>query len=167
MFIVLVWGSLAILCRKPITSGRVQLSKSSSLSLSKVVVISYSHTCLGVSKFIGVSCSRVEVLASPLMGPLMWWVLKVFRSSTTCMVEIVVCVGRLLILPSSSFYLAHLSLSLANILIFSLIFTWMTFIGVVFLSLRGEVLILSISTSWVMLSTFQERPCMYDYCTWS
>src|SRR3954470_176187 len=28
---VLVWGSLDILCRKPITSGRVQLSKSRSL----------------------------------------------------------------------------------------------------------------------------------------
>src|SRR4051812_41388872 len=53
--------------------------------------------------------------------------------------------------------LAHLSLSLPNILMFSLIYTWMAFIGVVFLSSGGEVLILSISTSWAMLSTFQER----------
>src|SRR3954470_9722623 len=68
------------------------------------------------------------------------------------------CVGRLLILSSSSFSQAHLSLSLANILMFSLICTWIAFIGVVFLSSRGEVLILSISTSWAMLSTFKERP---------
>src|SRR3954470_16692940 len=40
---------------------------------------------------------------------------------------------------------------------FSLICTWITFIGVVFLSSEGEVLILSISTSWAMLSTFEER----------
>src|SRR3954470_22267654 len=39
---VLVWGSLDILCRKPITSGRVQLSKSRSLLSIKVVVISSS-----------------------------------------------------------------------------------------------------------------------------
>src|SRR3954470_18169035 len=62
----------------------------------------------------------------------------------------------LLILSSSSFYLAHLSLSFPNILMFSLICTWIAFIGVVFLSLGGEVLILSISTSWSMLSTFEE-----------
>src|SRR3954469_24431701 len=66
-------------------------------------------------------------------------------------------VGRLLILSSYSLSLAHLSLSLANILMFSLIFTWIAFIGVVFLSSGGEVLILSISTSWAMLSTFRER----------
>ena len=40
---------------------------------------------------------------------------------------------------------------------FSLICTWIAFIGVVFLSSGGEVLILSISTSWAMLSTFEER----------
>src|SRR4051812_34535236 len=34
---VLVWGSLDILCRKPITSGREQLSKSMSLLSSKAV----------------------------------------------------------------------------------------------------------------------------------
>src|SRR3954468_24800022 len=33
----------------------------------------------------------------------------------------------------------------------------MAFIGVVFLSSGGEVLIFSISTSWAMLSTFEER----------
>src|SRR3954465_7900054 len=37
---VLVWGSLDISCRKPITLGKVQLSKSRSL-LSKEVVISF------------------------------------------------------------------------------------------------------------------------------
>src|ERR1043165_3799655 len=36
---VLVWGSLDILCRKPITSGKVQLSKSRSLLSMKEVVI--------------------------------------------------------------------------------------------------------------------------------
>src|SRR3954465_4964771 len=41
---VLVWGSLDILCRKPITSGRVQLSKSRSLVSIKVVVISFRLT---------------------------------------------------------------------------------------------------------------------------
>src|SRR3954469_20196688 len=67
-------------------------------------------------------------------------------------------VGRKdLTLSSSSFSLAHLSLSLPNILMFSLICTWIAFIGVVFLSSGGEVLILSISTSWAMLSTFEER----------
>src|SRR4051812_6077281 len=39
---VLVWGSLDILCRKPVNSDRVQLSKSRSLLLSQVVVISSS-----------------------------------------------------------------------------------------------------------------------------
>src|SRR3954470_21696377 len=58
---------------------------------------------------------------------------------------------------SSSFSLAHLSFSFPNILMFSLIWTWMSFIGVVFLSSGGEVLIFSISTSWAMLSTFEER----------
>src|ERR1041384_7235178 len=36
MFSVLVWGSLAILCRKPITSGRVHESKSSSLNKNSI-----------------------------------------------------------------------------------------------------------------------------------
>ena len=54
---------------------------------------------------------------------------------------------KLEILSSSSFYLAHPSLSLASILMFSIIWTWIAFMGVVFLSCRGEVLILSISTS--------------------
>src|SRR4051812_14660321 len=40
---------------------------------------------------------------------------------------------------------------------FSLIWTWIAFIGVVFLSSGGEVLIFSISRSWAMLSTFEER----------
>src|SRR3954468_20107515 len=67
-------------------------------------------------------------------------------------------VGRkVLILSSSSFSLAHLSFSFPNILMFSLIWTWIAFIGVVFLSSGGEVLIFSISTSWDMLSTFEER----------
>src|ERR1041384_3389070 len=56
---VLVWGSLDILCRKPITSGKVQLSKSKSL-LSKEVVISFKLTCLKASMFIEVSSSMVE-----------------------------------------------------------------------------------------------------------
>src|SRR3954468_9193788 len=43
---VLVWGSLDILCRKPITSGKVQLSKSRSLLSIKYVVISFKLTCL-------------------------------------------------------------------------------------------------------------------------
>src|SRR3954463_7338004 len=43
---VLVWGSLDILCRKPITSGMVQLSKSRSLLYIKEVVISYSSFIL-------------------------------------------------------------------------------------------------------------------------
>src|SRR3954464_16045645 len=43
---VLVWGSLDILCRKPITSGKVQLSKSRSLLSIKEVVISFRLTCL-------------------------------------------------------------------------------------------------------------------------
>src|ERR1043165_3299835 len=38
---VLVWGSLDILCRKPITSGKVQLSKSRSLISIREVVISF------------------------------------------------------------------------------------------------------------------------------
>src|SRR3954465_14109583 len=156
---VLVWGSLDILCSKLITSERVQLSKSISL-LSKVVVVSSSLTCLKPSMFIGVSSSSVEVLASPLIGPMgpgVHWVLIVWVSSTIWIVATVWCVGRLLILSSSSFALAHLSLSLAIILIFSLICTWIPFIGVNFLSSRGEVLILSNSTSWAKLSTFDER----------
>src|SRR3954463_1616957 len=43
---VLMWGSLDILCRKPITSGRVQLSKSRSLTSIKEVVISSSSFIL-------------------------------------------------------------------------------------------------------------------------
>src|SRR3954471_4352803 len=43
---VLVWGSLDILCRKPITSGKVQLSKSRSLLYIKEVVISSSSFIL-------------------------------------------------------------------------------------------------------------------------
>src|SRR3954469_815488 len=66
---VLVWGPLDILCRKPITSGRVQLSKSRSLLSIKEVVISLSLTCLKPSMFIEVSSSMVEVVASPLIGP--------------------------------------------------------------------------------------------------
>src|SRR4051812_31171018 len=48
-FSVLVWGSLDILCRKPITSRRVQLSKSRSLLSLKVVVMSFTLTCLKYS----------------------------------------------------------------------------------------------------------------------
>src|SRR3954471_2608192 len=66
---VLVWGSLGILCRKPITSGKVQLSKSRSLLSIKEAVISFRLTCLKASMFIEVSSSKVEVVASPLMGP--------------------------------------------------------------------------------------------------
>src|ERR1041385_6676665 len=150
MLSVLVWGSLAILCKKLITSKRLQLSKSRSLPLIKVVVISSKLIGLVVSRVIGTSCSTVEVLASPLIGPMglgMCLVLKNLRSSTTCIVETVICVGRIVIISSSYFSLAHLSLSLASILIFSLIWTWIAFMGVVFLSSRGEVLILSNSTS--------------------
>src|SRR4051812_31352122 len=109
--------------------------------------------------FIGVSSSMVEVIASPLIGPMglgVCWVLRVCVSSTTRIVAMVWCVGRLLILSSSSFSLSHLSLSLAIILIFSLICIWIELIGVVFLSSRGEVLILSIATSRAMLSTLKE-----------
>src|SRR3954469_9748104 len=66
---VLVWGSLDILCRKPITSGSVQLSKSRSLPSIKAVVMSLSLTCLKASMFIEFSSSMVEVVASPLIGP--------------------------------------------------------------------------------------------------
>src|SRR3954470_21526778 len=66
---VLVWGSLDILCRKPITSGKVQLSKSRSLLSIKEVVKSFRLTCLKASMFIEVSSSMVEVVASPLIGP--------------------------------------------------------------------------------------------------
>src|SRR3954471_20218876 len=48
MFSVLLWGSLAILCRKPITSGRVQLSKSRSLPLIQVVVSSSTFDLLSI-----------------------------------------------------------------------------------------------------------------------
>src|SRR3954463_6783781 len=66
---VLVWGSLDILCRKPITSGKVQFSKSRSLLSIKEVVISFKLTNLKASMFIEVSSSMVEVVASPLIGP--------------------------------------------------------------------------------------------------
>src|SRR3954471_22125445 len=66
---VLVWGSLDILCRKPITSGKVQLSMYWSLLSIKEVVISFRLTCLKASMFIDVSSSMVEVVASPLTGP--------------------------------------------------------------------------------------------------
>src|SRR3954470_22628067 len=156
---VLVWGSLDILCNKLITSERVQLSKSISL-LSKVVVVSSKLTCLKPSMFIGVSYSTVEVLASPLIGPMgpgVHCVLIVSASSTIWIVATLWCVGRLLNLSSSSFSLAHLSLSLAIILIFSLICNWIALIGVALFSSRGEVIILSISISRAKLSTFKER----------
>src|ERR1041385_3014807 len=111
-----------------------------------MVVVSSRLTCLKPSMFIGVSSSTVEVLASPLIGPTglgVCWVLIVWVSSTIWMVATVWCVGRLLIISSSSFSLAHLSLSLVIILIFSLICNWIAIIGVAFLSPRGEVLILS------------------------
>src|SRR3954466_3239688 len=66
---VLVWVSLDILCRKPIISGKVQLSKSRSLLSIKEVVISFRLTCLKASMFIEVSSTMVEVVASPLIGP--------------------------------------------------------------------------------------------------
>src|SRR3954468_23086863 len=66
---VLVWCSLDILCRKPIPSGRVQLSKSRSVLSIKEVVISLSLTCLKASMFIEVSSSMVEVVTSPLIDP--------------------------------------------------------------------------------------------------
>src|ERR1043165_4535586 len=69
-FSVLVWGSLDIFCRKPITSGKVQLSKSKSLLSIKEVVMSFRLTCLKASMFIVVSSSIFEVIASPLIGPM-------------------------------------------------------------------------------------------------
>src|SRR3954471_14599561 len=48
MFSVLVWGSLDILCRKPITSGRVQLSKSISLLLIKAMLSSCIFDLLSI-----------------------------------------------------------------------------------------------------------------------
>src|SRR3954466_3258826 len=68
-------------------------------------------------------------------------VLIVCTSSKTWIVATVWWVGQLLTLSSSSLSLAHLSLSFPNILMFSLICTWIAFIGVVFLSSGGEVLI--------------------------
>ena len=62
-------GSLDILCRKPITYGKVQLSKSKSLPSIRELVISFKLTCLKASMFIEVSSSGVEVVASPLIGP--------------------------------------------------------------------------------------------------
>src|ERR1041385_2121019 len=67
---VLVWGSLDILCRKPITLDKVQFSKSRSLLSIKEVVISFRLTCLKASMFIEVSSSMLEVVASPLIGPM-------------------------------------------------------------------------------------------------
>src|SRR4051812_1766269 len=110
--------------------------------------------------FIGVSSSMVEVLESPLIGPTglgVHWVLIVSVSSTIWIVATVWCVGRLLILSFSSFSLAHLSLSLAIILIFSLIYNWIALIGVALLTSRGEVLSFNISTSRPKLSTFKQR----------
>src|SRR4051812_8710612 len=46
---VLVWGSLDILCRKLVTSGRVQLPKSRLLLSIKAGVISLRLTCLKAS----------------------------------------------------------------------------------------------------------------------
>src|SRR3954466_7753178 len=91
-----------------------------------------------------VICSVKARLASPLIGPTglgVHWVLIVWVSSTIWIVATVWCVGRLLILSYSSFSLAHLSLSLAIILIFSLIFNWIALIRVALFSSRGEVLI--------------------------
>src|SRR3954454_5975372 len=130
------------------------------LLLSKVILVSSRITCLKASMFIGVSSSTVEVVASPLIGPMglgVCWMLKVWVSSTIWIVATVWCVGRLLILSSSSFSLAHLSLSLAIILMFSLICNWIALIGVALFSSRGEVLILSISISRAKISTFKER----------
>src|SRR4051812_32119337 len=95
--------------------------------------------------FIGDSSTTVEVLASPLIGPMgpgVHWVLIVSVSSTIWIVAKMWCVGRLLILSSSSF---------------SLIFNWIALIGVALLSSRGEVLIFNISTSRSKLSTFKQR----------
>src|SRR3954470_6564886 len=69
-FSVLVWGSLDILCRKLITSDKVQLSKSSSLLSRNELVISFRLTCLKASMFMVVSSSMVEGVASPLIGPM-------------------------------------------------------------------------------------------------
>src|SRR4051812_27061244 len=91
------------------------------------------------------------------MGPGVHWVLIVSVSSTIWIVATVWCVGRLLILSSSSFSLSHLSLSLSIILIFSLICNRIALIGVAFLSSRGEVIIFNISTSRAKLSTFKQR----------
>src|ERR1043165_1663191 len=91
-FSVLVRGSLDILCRKPITSGKVQLSKSRSLLSIREVVISFKLTCLKDYVFIEVSSSRVEGVASPLIGPVglgVRWVLTVWISSTTWIVATV------------------------------------------------------------------------------
>src|SRR4051812_18354215 len=70
MLSVLVWGSLAILCKKVITSEILQLLKSRSLPFIKVVVMSSKLILLVVSKFMGPSCPKVDVLTSPLIGPL-------------------------------------------------------------------------------------------------
>src|SRR5437867_719141 len=65
---VLLWGSLDILCWKPITLGKGQLSKSTSLLSIKEVVISFRLTFLKASMFIEVSSAMVDVVASPLIG---------------------------------------------------------------------------------------------------
>src|SRR3954464_12201668 len=90
------------------------------------------------------------------MGLGVHWVLIVSVSSTIWIVATMWCVGRLLILSSSFFSLAHLSSSLAIILIFSLICNWIALMGVALLSSRGEVLIFNISTSRAKLSTFKQ-----------
>src|SRR3954463_12265481 len=54
----LVWGSLAILCRKVITSERLKLSKSRSLPFIQVVVMSSKLILLVVSRLIGIFCPK-------------------------------------------------------------------------------------------------------------
>src|ERR1044072_6618740 len=49
---VLVWGCLDILCRKPVTSGKVQLSKSRPQLTIKEAVLYFRLTCLKASMFI-------------------------------------------------------------------------------------------------------------------
>src|SRR3954464_167188 len=77
-----------------------------SLLSSRVLVVSFRLTCLVDSIVIGISSSTVEVIASPLIGPMglgVHWVLRVWISSTTWTVATVWCVERLLILSYSSF----------------------------------------------------------------
>src|SRR3954469_422178 len=60
MLSVLVWGSVAILCKKVITSERLKLSKSRSLPLIKVVVITSKLIGLVVSRLIGFLVLRLR-----------------------------------------------------------------------------------------------------------